>query len=237
MRFALLLALLVAIGGDRIDAARDADDSPRVISAQIHDYVHLPPGSLETASEMVTRIYASIGVQLTWLAPMEQQEFGGSRGAASRGSSARSDPTHVPIAQITVIVLTPHMTERGHIPEGVLGFAAVATDGGIGRIAYVIYDRVKQQASSGAIDETDLFGLVMAHEIGHLLLGPGSQADAGLMKGHWDGDDLRRFRTVTPQFSSREAEEIRDALGVSGLQATDYGRPQPVVRSPKPARP
>jgi hypothetical protein len=113
------------------------------------------------------------------------------------------------------------MTQRGHIEEGVLGFAAVATDGGLGRIAYVIYDRVQQQASSGAIDETDLMGLVMAHEIGHLLLGPGSQGEAGLMKGRWDREDLRQFGLVTPRFSPREAEDIRAALAIeSDAQAS-----------------
>ncbi len=211
MRFALLVALVVAVGGDRIAAARDADDSPRDITVQIHDYVHLPPGALAAASDVVTRVYKSIGVHTDWLTPMRQEEFGGST-SRKAGGPASHDGKSAPIAQITVIVLTPAMTERGHIPEGILGFAAVATDGVIGRIAYVIYDRVQQQASTGAIDETDLFGLVMAHEIGHLLLGPGSQSDAGLMKGHWDGDDLRRFRMITPQFSSREALEVRSAL-------------------------
>ena len=215
---AFLLAALT-IGGDCLADARDADDSPREVTVQIHDYVHLPPASLAAASDVVTGIYKSIGVRTDWLMPMRQEPFGGGSpsnhgaGSPSHGSPARSDPPYGPIAQLTIIVLTPAMTERGHIPEGILGFAAVAPGGGIGRIAYVVYDRVEQQASSGGIDETNLFGLVMAHEMGHLLLGPGSQSDSGLMKGYWDRDDLRRFRIITPQFSPREAEGIRAALG------------------------
>ena len=214
----VLIFLLAALtmGGEALAATGDGDDSAAGVTIQIHDYVHLPPAALMAASDVVTHIYNSIGVQTDWLAPMRQEPFrsGGSArgGSASRGSSARRNPPYVPIAQITVIVLTPEMAIRGHIPEGILGFAAVATDGGIGRIAYVIYDRVRQQAATGAIDETSLFGFVMAHEIGHLLLGPGSHADAGLMKGDWDREDLRRFWMVTPQFSPREAADVRSAL-------------------------
>jgi len=229
MRFVLVLAVVVTITGDRLDAARDANDSAPAITVQIHDYVHLPPGDLAAASGVVTGIYKSIGVHTEWLMPMRQQPFGGS---SSPGSHARPglgnvegphsayDP-QAPIAQVTVIVLTPAMTVRGHIPEGILGFAAVPTDGGIGRIAYVIYDRVQAQASTGVIDEPSLFGLVMAHEIGHLLLGPGSQSDSGLMKGYWEREDLQRFRMLRPQFSRSEADQIRAALAIeSDAQAS-----------------
>ena len=221
MRFVLLLAAVVTIAGDRLDAARDANDSARAITVQIHDYVHLSPASLAAASEVVTHIYKSIGVQTDWLPPLRQEPFGGGAPASHRPKRKTLSETSPPIAQVTVIVLTPSMTERGHIPEGVLGFAAVATDGGVGRIAYVIYDRVQAQASTGVIDETSLFGFVMAHEIGHLLLGPGSQADSGLMKGYWEREDLQRFRMLTPQFSRQEGEQIRAALAIeSDAQAS-----------------
>jgi hypothetical protein len=222
MRGAVVLILLLSVGGERIAATRDASESPLDVTVQIHDYVHLSPAVLSTASDLVSRVYKSIGVRIDWLAPMRQEPSGGS--ASRRSSAPRNppdEPSHSPIAQFTIIVLTPEMTQRGHIEEGVLGFAAVATDGGLGRIAYVIYDRVQQQASSGAIDETDLMGLVMAHEIGHLLLGPGSQGEAGLMKGRWDREDLRQFGLVTPRFSPREAEDIRAALAIeSDAQAS-----------------
>jgi hypothetical protein len=222
----VLITVLAAltIGVDRVADARDAGNSTLAITAQIHDYVHLPPALLDAASDVVTRIYKTIGVRIEWYAPIRQDPYGGSRkagGSASPESSARrnppdgsdrSDAPRLPIAQLTINVLKPEMARRGHIEEGVLGFAAVATDGGIGRIAYVIYDRIQQQASGGAIDLTELFGLVMAHEMGHLLLGPGSQGEAGLMKGHWNRDDLEQFQAITPRFSSREGEEIREAL-------------------------
>jgi hypothetical protein len=207
MRGVLVLIVLLSIGGERPSAARDAGDSPLTVTAQIHDYVHLSPEALSVASDLVSRVYKPVGVRIDWLTPMRQN--------LHRPQSATPrEPSHSPIAQFTVIILTPEMTRRGHIEEGVLGFAAVATDGGLGRIAYVIYDRVQQQASTGAIDETQLMGLVMAHELGHLILGPGSQGEAGLMKGHWDREDLRQFGMITPRFSPSEAEEIRAMLAI-----------------------
>jgi hypothetical protein len=200
----VLLVTVLTIGGGRLAVARDADHLPLGVTVQIHDYVHLPPASLSAASEVVTGVYKSIGVRTEWLAPMRQD--------LHRAHTAPpGEPSHTPIAQVTMIVLTPEMTARGHIKEGILGLAAVAPEG-IGRIAYVMYDRVSRQAANGAIDETELFGLVMAHEIGHLLLGVGSHSDAGLMKGDWDREDLRHFGVVTPRFSPIEADQIRAAL-------------------------
>jgi hypothetical protein len=81
------------------------------------------------------------------------------------------------------------MAARGRVADGVLGFAAVASEG-MGRIAYVIYDRVRSIATEAATPEGELLGFVMAHEIGHLLLPRGPQPSAGLMKDCWT--DIRR---------------------------------------------
>jgi len=167
---------------------------------QIHDYVHLPPQSLTRASRLVTQLYGQIGVRTEWFPVLRQ-------GSPRPQPDATREPGHSPIAQVTIIVLTPEMAARGRIPEGTLGLAAVPNVG-MGSIAYVIYDRVQRMAALSGTDEMELAGFVMAHEIGHLLLGPGSQGESGLMKGHWDRNDIRQFDVVTPRFSEPEAKTI-----------------------------
>jgi hypothetical protein len=56
-------------------------------------------------------------------------------------------------------------------------------DGGFGVYAGVFHDRVRQPGAS--IDEAELLGSVVAHELGHLLLGTGQHSAAGIMKGEW----------------------------------------------------
>jgi hypothetical protein len=82
----------------------------------------------------------------------------------------------------------------------------------MGRIAYVIYDRVRRVAFGDGADEATLLGMVMAHEISHLLLGRGSHADAGLMKDRWNHLEVRQLADTTLAFSEVQASHIRRTI-------------------------
>ena len=81
----------------------------------------------------------------------------------------------------------------------------------MGRIAYAIYDRVRDTAAQAAMDEDDLLGFVMAHEIAHLLL-PRGHTQTGLMRGHWNVRDFQEIDVVTLGFSPQQASGIRSML-------------------------
>src|SRR5437870_6988114 len=63
----------------------------------------------------------------------------------------------------------------GHQHEGIateaLGYAYVDTEAGTGSLATAYADRIARMARAAGLDVGTLLGLVMAHEIGHLLLG------------------------------------------------------------------
>jgi len=48
----------------------------------------------------------------------------------------------------------------------------------------------------------------MAHELGHLFLGPSSHSDLGMMHGHWDRKDLQQAVCGRLLFTPRPAELI-----------------------------
>ena len=155
------------------------------VMIQIHDYARVPAESLSLARATVTRLYERIGVRTEWI------------GAERRGMPQSPDETpRVPVAQLTIIVLTPAMAARAQVRTDALGFAAV-TSSGMGRIGYVIYDRVRSTAADSAMNDGDLLGFVMAHELGHLLLPHGPQPPAGVMKEHWDIPGFRRLDLKT----------------------------------------
>lgn len=78
-------------------------------------------------------------------------------------------------------------TKLGNLPNAVddltLGFAAVnsTAEGQRGRIVWVLFDRVEAHAARRHIQISRLCGLVIAHEIGHLLL-PAGHSEHGLMQ-------------------------------------------------------
>ena len=52
-------------------------------------------------------------------------------------------------------------------------------------------------------------GRVMAHEITHLLLGTQGHSDLGLMRGHWNTDDLRIASSACLGLPMRSVEVIQ----------------------------
>jgi hypothetical protein len=196
--------LAFMIGGVRPLSADDRDDTELPVTIQIHDYSHVSSGSLTRARAVVTAMYERIGVRTEWMGVVQQR-------LGQQGPSRRDEISRIPIAQVTLIILTAKMAARGHVSEGALGFAAVPEEG-MGRIAYAIYDRVRDTAARAAMSEDDLLGFVMAHEIAHLMLPRGAHTDGGLMRGHWDVRDFQRIDVLKLGFSPAQADEIRSTL-------------------------
>jgi hypothetical protein len=62
---------------------------------------------------------------------------------------------------------------------------------GAGYFAYVFYDRIQELAQRRRLGHA-LLADVMAHEIGHLLLGSTSHFASGIMCAHWNYEKLRK---------------------------------------------
>jgi len=92
-----------------------------------------------------------------------------------------------------------------------LGTAVVAPTGG-GSIAYVLYDRLKDAAVASGWQVKDLLALVIAHELAHLLLPPGSHSSDGLMRSGWDVSELRHIRLNSLALTPDHVAAIRKRL-------------------------
>jgi len=206
MRVMLILLLgTMLMWVTHVRAAPACADPKLAVTAQIHDYAHVQSVQLSRSRELVARVYEKIGVRLDWLPTLQQP---------IRRAQSDMDDIRPPerIAQLAVIIETDEMAKRGSVPDGVLGYAVVPADGGMGRIAYVLYERVNQIAREGGRNESDLLAFVMAHETGHLLLGRGVRAPVGLMKCHWERREMQRLEAQTLEFSEPHAVRIRNAL-------------------------
>jgi len=78
-------------------------------------------------------------------------------------------------------------------------------------IVEVYYEAVETLAASKLIEPKTLLGCVMAHELGHLLLGPG-HAPSGIMRAAWDAADLNRIRQGRLHFNPAEDARMRRVL-------------------------
>jgi hypothetical protein len=204
--------------------ARDATAAPAAaVTIRIHDYAHVQRAALVDAQRIVSRMYEGIGVRTEWLEPV-------------RPSQDRRLPAWT-ATDLTLIVLSAEMSGRRVLPHSVVGYAAVSR-GAPGRIAFVIYDRLVTAARDTGADRTDMMGMVMAHELGHLLLPDGSHSDDGVMRAHWGAEDLRRMRPLDLRFSIAQAEEIHRTLSGAAAAAPSCaagGTADPDTRVDRPA--
>ena len=193
----LLLALILP------NASLTAKDSEeRVVSIRVHDYAHLHDTALERAQEVVSGMYGAIGVRTDWLEPSQFSDGVFDNGAA---------PDEAP-PDLVIVILTSAMANRADVPEPIMGYAASERGVG-GRVAYVIYDRVRDFANDTALDEMRMMGIVMAHEIGHLLLAQRSHSPRGLMRERWDQSEFQSVHPDGLEFSMPQAADIRRAVG------------------------
>lgn len=96
---------------------------------------------------------------------------------------------------------------------------AFLTEENVGYIVEVYYQAVHTLAINKQVDLTTLLGYVIAHELGHLLLGPG-HAEQGLMRRSWDLRDLVAIRQCCLKFSPAEGVRMRCMLqGAAGCAA------------------
>jgi len=99
--------------------------------------------------------------------------------------------------------------EQNHLP---LGEAQVDTETHMGWIATVFADRVAGTSNRAGADARGVLGRVIAHEIGHLLIGTSHHSTKGLMRANWTDLELRRPIGLEWRFSASEARCMRAGI-------------------------
>ena len=114
---------------------------------------------------------------------------------------------------IAVATLPRFGPEYGALQTSALGFAAMPGGEMLGHNAGISMERVVALATRHDVPAGLVLGLAMAHEIAHLLLGPGSHAAIGLMRTAWEGADLAKAARGDLSFTPEAGEELRVAIG------------------------
>lgn len=149
--------------------------APRNIAVVIGNYASVPNPVLTEAQAEAERILTPVGLEIEWRQP--------------RPTSVENDkPASRPGASLAIQLLSPAMEARlQRPPKGEVGLA-------FGSTAYIFCGRLDQVAQRVLPDSRSrLLGNVLAHEIAHLLLGPGVHASGGIMQPHWGTAQLLRL--------------------------------------------
>jgi hypothetical protein len=213
------VAILVLAAAAYSGTENKQDESPLndiQVMIRIRDYAQADRSVRQYSEHVAGEILQRAGVDARWIeCPV---------GSPSSGACASPVSTLV----LVVNLLPRSMSDRLHRPGGVLGVAIEASDGKFGCSASVFYDEVKEQATEHELNFGELLGDVIAHELGHLLLGINSHSNAGLMSAFWSGNKLRIASQGLLTFTAAQAKRINVAMTARALAAADAkGRDRP----------
>jgi len=93
--------------------------------------------------------------------------------------------------------------------EDVLGRSAPGSPDNPGVYARVFYAHIQGKAEREGVTPAALLGLAVAHEFGHLLLGPRAHSAEGIMHANWSHRDMQRGAQGQLRFTAQQAPLIR----------------------------
>lgn len=173
--------------------------TPRInLKVGVYNYAHIGGLELRDAEGEASRLFDRAGVRVVWvdcaLAPAE---------VALHPQCSSPD--------VVLRFLPASMTTRLNEHAEALG-QSVGWDGsGRAWSANVFYARVLEVASSWNLNAAQILGDATAHELGHLLLGPG-HARRGIMLAQWSPQDLQGASRGELQFTADETSLLKEAV-------------------------
>jgi hypothetical protein len=202
---ALKIISLWTILGVAIVSQADTPSSPH-ITVIVRYPAALPEASIVGAERPAARIFEKAGVPVRW---RNCPELNG----------AFPDPSCA--GPLTPTDLVVHIAAHPHkATDAVFGTAFLNPEGGV--YADVFLDRVlglREQDRSISLPR--LLGCVLAHEIGHLLLGEHSHSRNGLMQAQWQFEQLRKIARGNLLFDSKEAAQLRTRVAALSERSTN----------------
>lgn len=170
------------------------------ITVRVYDYARVPGGVVRQAETEASRIFRQAGVKLEWFAcptsHAEEEKYPAC--AAPLGAMA-----------VDLRVVPAPMAERLRSNGEEAGMALVSARAGNACAAWVFYQRVEELAESRVASSSQILSHAIAHETGHLLLGPNSHSRTGIMRGNWDRRYLQEASQGQLLFTRDQAERIR----------------------------
>ena len=197
------IALMSGQVGFADDPLRNGNDEELRITVRLQDYAQVPRGMLAGAKQEATRVLKDAGIEVAWL------NCQGPAGVftADSGCTDPFAPT-----DLLLRVLPRSMAERVPFTDSTFGFALQSTDDRRAFVAGVFAHRVRELSEALGDSPATILGLVMAHEIGHLLLNTTAHSPTGIMRARLNREDLLRPLGFTWEQQNLLRDDVSDRL-------------------------
>jgi hypothetical protein len=191
------------------------DSSAVSVTVGVFNDAATPRPVVEFGEEEASRIFMAAGLEITWVDCVARQE-----NVPSASCLAPQGPTHLNLRIVQ---------RAGKVREDSFGVAFLSADG-TGTYIDVFYDAVKKLHAESNSGPGRLLGHVMAHEIGHLLIGSHAHSNWGIMCPVWGRRELRSMEMGSLFFTGDQARRMRTRLLSAAVVMADqeyFKRPSP----------
>ena len=214
--------------------AETDSDEDALLFVSVYNDVGVSAAELAQTEQEATRIFADAGIDVRWTECSSPTHVGpdalvrageqSSPGLASSGLPPKKTagragapvPTWIDDNECVRFEWPRHLEVRilpgsSHGNSDVFGVAFLSAEG-TGCYSNIFYERARELHNNWDFSLAVVMGNVIAHELGHLLLGSSSHASAGIMRAHWRGEDLHRAERSDLWFTAQQAESMRRRL-------------------------
>jgi hypothetical protein len=205
------LAVLVAIVFPQDSVAHEhAEPAAVSLTVSVFNDADVLPSVLSQARDRTIAIMRHSGVSLTWL------DCGtpGNR-VPKAGCSALVFPKHVSVRVVRKIISAK---------AGILG-QSFQDAAGEGNYANVYFASLASSNAGAIVPTGELLGCVIAHELGHLLLGKDSHSATGLMSAVWQDSELREAAQGNLFFTAGQGDRMRSQYAAASARLKKSSEP------------
>jgi hypothetical protein len=161
----------------------------------ISNIVGMPESVLEQAEKVASTVLEDSGIIANWVACPKPGE---------KMTDYPSCPQSIGINRVLVKMGHPFERKDG-FKESNFGFA-------VGAQVIIVFAQVDQAAREAQIHTASALGMIMAHEIGHILLGDNSHSKSGIMRPQWNPKEFVKGSPAYCQFTSEQTGKIHATL-------------------------
>jgi hypothetical protein len=200
--------VLMTLGGMARESAwartRNIGEGP-TLKVGVYNYAHIGSLELREAEGVAGRLFDHAGIRIVWVdCALAQEEI------ALHPQCSNSD--------VVLRFLPASMTAGLNEHAEALGQSVGWGENGRAWSANVFCARAMELASSWNLNLAQILGDAAAHELGHLLLGPG-HARKGIMVAVWSPQDLESASRGGLQFTADETSLLKAAVATMGSKA------------------
>jgi hypothetical protein len=178
------------------------------MTLRVYDYIPGNRAALLDAESEAGEILAKAGVGTRWV-------------DCPTSHAVIEDFPDCQVAQgandLVVSILPAAMADQLQHSEDALGNADENAAGS--RRAGIFYDRVRETAGGDTAAFSTLLGRVIAHELGHLLLGENAHSRTGIMQAAWSSRELGLTAGAEMEFTAQQSRRIEARLAAEAQAA------------------